>query len=544
MKSNIMNTGLIGTRRTKVACAILGALALSACSQEISSEGVLAESNDELYLDGLTWPSGNVNVCFSGTDGNNPTLIAEAQRLLNASWVRAANLSFVGWGQCNLAPSPSGNFSTIALHFCGASSTSADCPASNYDNGVRQAGAFRGQSRMGRVNPTGPFGGNFTPGVTNLSLISDDTSSLLTRFRYQVIHEFGHALGYRHEQDRPDNFTATGSTIYCHQSANKATTGSAQTSFFDLASIMDYCATDPLTGGSFPTMLSNGDILGVRVAYGRRTASHGFMIQSDTNSGLAVNAFGGAFEGTVIKLHDACTITNPDCTWTYQRGMLVSDADPSLAINAWGGAAEGTVLKLTRACTPSNPDCTWTYKGGQFLSDTNAALAINAGGGAQLGTTLVTTAACTAANPDCTWTMPNVMLSSNRNSSLAVNAVGGAVNHTALSLHNGCDASNGDCTFTFSKGMLISTTNSTLAVNALGGAQNLGTVEINNLCAATNPDCTWTWKKGQLISDNQANGILPIKAVGGASHLTALKLASGCSDTNPDCVFSGLFAKN
>lgn len=520
---------------------MIATLATSGCALEVSTDELMQMEQD-LYLDGLTWPNGTVRVCYD-TDGNNQALIAEARRQLASSWSRAANISFTGWGACNLTPSASGNYSTIVLHFCGGTSTSANCPASGYDNNTKAAGAFRGYSTRGRVNAVSTGGGNFAPGVTQMALISDDTDAFATRFRYQVIHEFGHALGYRHEQDRPDNFNALGNTIFCNQSATKATTGSNQTPFYDTQSILGYCAQDPLTGGSFPTAISNGDILGVRSAYSRNTSFRGFMIKSDRNSGLAVNATNGAAEGTILKLHSACTASNPDCTWTYQRGMLVSDTDPSLAINAWGGAAEGTTLKLTRACTASNPDCTWTYKNGMFISDRNASLAINAWNGAVHGATLVTTAACAANNPDCTWTLPNVMLTSNRDPSVGVNAVGGAVNHTALGLHNGCSPTNGDCTFTFSKGMLISTKNTSLAVNAWGGAKNNATVEVNNLCTVTNKDCTWTWKKGQIISDNTTNGTLPINAVGGGDHGAVLKLASACTATNPDCVFSGMVAK-
>ncbi len=531
---------------TQTGQALLLALAASGCAQDVGPQETLQGEEENLYLDGRTWPTGGVKVCFDGSDGIDPGgLISEAKRVLGASWARAANITFNGWSQCNLTPRPAGNFSTIALHFCNGSSTSANCAPVDYDGGVRAVGAYRGLSGRGRAVATaGPGAGNFTPGVTNLSLISDDTDSFRTRFRYQVIHEFGHALGYRHEQDRPDNFNAAGNPTICTQSAIKATTGSNQTSFFDSDSIMSYCARDPLTGGIFPTLLSSGDVLGVRVAYNRNTAMHGFMIRSDKAPGLAVNAFNGAAEGTIVRLHNSCTLSNPDCTWTYQRGMLVSDSDPSLAINAAGGAQEGTILKLTRACTQSNPDCTWTYKNGRFLSDKDTRQAISSSGTAAHGVMLVLNASCPASNPDCTWTMQDVMLSSQRNSSLAVNAVGGAANHTALGLDNGCGPQNTDCTFTFSKGMLTSSTNSSLAVNAFNGATNNGRVEVNNLCTATNLDCTWTWKKGQIISDNTSKGTLPINAIGGAVNRATLKLNSSCNDTNPDCVFTGLFARN
>ncbi len=86
------------------------------------------------------------------------------------------------------------------------------------------------------------------------------------------------------------------------------------------------------------------------------------MLVSDRDPSLAINAWGGAKHGTVLRLHNQCQPSNPDCTWTYSKGMLISDRDPSLAINAWGGAKHGTVLRLHNQCQPSNPDCTWTCK--------------------------------------------------------------------------------------------------------------------------------------------------------------------------------------
>src|SRR3954454_3606949 len=114
----------------------------------------------------------------------------------------------------------------------------------------------------------------------------------------------------------------------------------------------------------------------------------GQMITSDRNSGLAINAWGGAQHGTDLRLHNGCQSNNPDCTWHWNRGMIVSDRNPNLAINAWNGAQHGTQLRLHNACRPDNPDCTWHYNNGMIVSDRNPNLSINAWNGAQHGTFL------------------------------------------------------------------------------------------------------------------------------------------------------------
>lgn len=131
--------------------------------------------------------------------------------------------------------------------------------------------------------------------------------------------------------------------------------------------------------------------------------NRGKMLVSDANSGLAINAYGGAQHGTYLRLVNNCRSDISDCTWIYSKGMLLSSRNPSLAINAYGGAQHGTYLRLVNNCRPDVPDCTWTYRNGMFISSRNPNLAINAYGGAQHGTYLRLVNNCRADIPDCTW---------------------------------------------------------------------------------------------------------------------------------------------
>lgn len=267
--------------------------------------------------------------------------------------------------------------------------------------------------------------------------------------------------------------------------------------------------------------------------------ARGFMITSDTDASLAVNAWGGAREGTELRLHNGCSLSNPDCTWSYRQGMILSDADPTLAVTVSGSTRLGAQLVLTRSCTPSNVACTWTYKRGEFLSDTNQSFAMNAYGGARFGTDVKLNNACSPGKTNCTWSLARVMLSNGRDAQFTVNAYGGAQFGTSLRLHNGCSVTNGDCTWTFSKGMILSDTNRSLALNAYGGAAQGTYVRLHDGCTTANTDCTWTWSGGWITSDASPLLVMdPSEGVVFGSYLRLTSFPMGA----PDSTYIGYLA--
>jgi hypothetical protein len=116
----------------------------------------------------------------------------------------------------------------------------------------------------------------------------------------------------------------------------------------------------------------------------------------------AINAYGGAADGTAIKLHEACTAANSDCTWTFSKGELISDTDSTLALNAYGGASDGGLVLLNQACTSDNPDCTWTWTQGQLVSDNQSAGSFTIWPSAfGTGANIILNGACTPGNSGC-----------------------------------------------------------------------------------------------------------------------------------------------
>jgi hypothetical protein len=319
---------------------------------------------------------------------------------------------------------------------------------------------------------------------------------------------------------------------------------------------MNYRSADPLNLSPFRTYLSARDMLRARHVYSRSRTAHGFMIQSDGDRGLAVRARGGAVPGSVLELDSACTSTKPDCTWTYERGMLVSDEDPTLAIQAHGEENELRLASTTDAgtggvttCRDDPSSCQWSYRGGAWLSlaagRTHRSMSVRSG--AVHGARLVTTNGCRENDPDCTWTLPAVLLQNHRDTTLAVAPTNGSVDGSKTRLSSACDLSNTECSWRFSHGLLESSRNPALALTAFGGASEGANVILSTVCArpggGARAACTWTWAPGGIFSDDEPTGTpFCLRPAGGPLDGANLQLTAACGQHDGDGVFMGRFA--
>jgi len=220
-------------QRTIHDARLLGIAAMLFAVYGCSAPGNVASERQPLYQGGNLWFNGLVPVCYDGGDGNNQALLGQARSLLDTyGWSAVANIQFVGWGVCDTP----GALGSVRIHF-----------------------AHGGSGNTSQL-------GQHVLSFTDLTL-ADDASA--QQFNYIVLHEFGHAIGWLHEQQRPDNWSLLNGEIYCTINQTNppqgiALGGNTRTPYYDNQSIMSYC-----TGN--PGMLSPGDVTGVQDAYGLKT---------------------------------------------------------------------------------------------------------------------------------------------------------------------------------------------------------------------------------------------------------------------------------
>jgi hypothetical protein len=229
--------------------AIVGAFAFSGSAHSVSGTTRLyVDKSAKLKL--WTQNANTIPVCWF-TPGYKKEK-AVVQDAIRRTWLKVANLKVTWREGCPTK----GNARYVKIQIGKHTQVTDRFGNLYYDHSTDGQTRGYGMNTLSRPNeiPKDPFSGL---GMT--IWVEDNGGSLLDtpRMEHIAVHEFGHVLGFSHEQERPESEARS-----CEKS--KPVPGGTVLGPYDRESIMNYCNADGNNSG----VLSEGDIANVRSVYG------------------------------------------------------------------------------------------------------------------------------------------------------------------------------------------------------------------------------------------------------------------------------------
>ncbi len=198
-------------------------------AQEPLPIGKAVEERYGVALRNARWPVREIAVCWENPSAADGSYRGITRQAIAETWERHSDLRFTGWGPCT----PASRGIRIKIEDVGPYADAIGRYLDARPNGVVLNFTFQ----------------NWEPGCQENR-----------GYCVAVIgaHEFGHALGFTHEQNRPD------APDWCQERA-QGTVGDYFLTEYDPSSIMNYCNQQWMGDGQ----LSQRDIEALQTFYGR-----------------------------------------------------------------------------------------------------------------------------------------------------------------------------------------------------------------------------------------------------------------------------------
>lgn len=208
------------------------------------------------------WKSLEIPVCWEAMNPQHEEGRRWSRQAVEDTWQKNSALRFVGWSQCT------------------SSSRGIRIRVSDENPHVKGLGNQLDGRPDGMV-----LNFNFKAWSPTCSEFSKREMCI----KFIAVHEFGHALGFSHEQNRAD------APLWC-QAEKQGTDGDIHITPYDPTSVMNYCANNWSGNGQLSTL----DIQGLRSWYGQPARPH--------------NRFDGRWTATLTYSDPGCVADEVDVT--------------------------------------------------------------------------------------------------------------------------------------------------------------------------------------------------------------------------------------